>query len=271
MAKDIGVQSVVWADGKDITHLLNSANQNPSDEAVQDTTFRTPDYVHTFIQGIGTSTLSLGGFMPTILSEDNAQELLARTLGNRSEGQEIMVGVSGFEIGHMVFIAKSLRTTLGAQIQSAGIMALSADFQVTSGSPGLCAGVCLLSPHGSALAPGVDAGEGRAVYRVISATENGAHVTDIAADATSETGLEAMIQTLAPDGEAATLTVKIQHAPDDAGDPGEWADLVTFDAMTASGVQRKSVAPGVEINPHLRAIVSAIDGDWVAVIAAARH
>jgi hypothetical protein len=51
-----------------------------------------------------------------------------------------------------------------------------------------------------------------------------------------------------------TVTIKIQHSPDNAA----WADLITFPAVTAvaNGKQRVVLAPGTTVNRYVRAVVA---------------
>jgi len=121
----------------------------------------------------------------------------------------------------------------------------------------------------STTAGGSDGSE--AVYNVLTATGNETPVNDTGLAAATTNGLDAMLQVLAPVGSTPSLTVKVQHAPDVTGSPGTWADLFTFDAVTEAGVVRKTVAADVSINPHLRAVVQAITGSWVAAVGIARR
>lgn len=110
---------------------------------------------------------------------------------------------------------------------------------------------------------------------LISTPTSGASLIDqtgLVADRfqSTTTGLLATLECpfVSPGG---TSTWVIQHAPDNAGSPGTWTTLLTFDAVTTKSAQTIEVAPGVSTKPHLRARCTAVTGTVAVAIGVARR
>lgn len=148
MRPDIGIESIVFMDGIDVTRMLNRfASSNPM-EALDSTRFGAQEYSREFVAALRASGIALTGFHPALLSgeiEEFTQQMRALKRG----GQDIMIGVGNMAPGNLVLMAKSLGTEFRTNIVTDALMTAEADFQVTSGSPGLAPGIVLLTPHGS--------------------------------------------------------------------------------------------------------------------------
>lgn len=80
-------------------------------------------------------------------------------------------------------------------------------------------------------------------------------------------GLSAYLQVLDKTGGAGTLTVKVQHSVDGS----TWADLATFTGWTVGNVaERLTVAAGVNINRHLRALWTVSGGTFTIQVGVSR-
>lgn len=110
---------------------------------------------------------------------------------------------------------------------------------------------------------------------IITAAVDGDTVADIDTGTTSDKGLMAVLQVVKATGDNATAAPIIQHAPDSSGEPGTWATLLSFDAVTNADhetAQVKEVAPGTTIYPHLRfSVPDGADGNFVFAVGVARR
>ncbi|MBW3635364.1 MAG: hypothetical protein KY445_02715 [Armatimonadetes bacterium] len=104
---------------------------------------------------------------------------------------------------------------------------------------------------------------------LVNAATSGAALRDLEPTGTSNKGLLASLQATLVEGGNATWI--IEHAPDVAGAPGAWATLLTFDTVSQSRALYAEVAPGVVIQPHLRARCTAVTGNVVVAIGVARR
>lgn len=101
----------------------------------------------------------------------------------------------------------------------------------------------------------------------ITATGNGTTLDDIGgAPAVPTTrGIGAALHVLDKGGAAGTLTVKVQHSPDNT----VWTDLITFTGRTAKSLAEYIEVTGT-IQRYLRAIWTVSGGTWDMHVAAGR-
>lgn len=111
----------------------------------------------------------------------------------------------------------------------------------------------------------VDLGQILVSPGVVSATGDG---TSVVADAATDRGLTAHLHVLAVSGTTPSCTVEIEHSVDGT----TWASLLTFDAATAVGSQRKLTIPTATVNKHVRATwtISGTTPSFTIAVAAAR-
>lgn len=143
---ELGFQSAVFVDGNDWTSMLNRANLSKPIGTEQTTTFRSPGFAHTHEATLSSETIQAAGFLPMAHAEADA--ILAAELADR-DGQDVLVGIGGLEVGNLALFATSLKTTTNVEVVSDAVIKVAADFQVTAASPGVCKGVTLSTPHGS--------------------------------------------------------------------------------------------------------------------------
>jgi hypothetical protein len=100
----------------------------------------------------------------------------------------------------------------------------------------------------------------------ISAGANGVSYDDLGAAGTTTTGLGAALHVKQKGGGAGTLTVRVQHSPDQSA----WTDLIVFTGVTtAPGAQYLEVAGTVQ--RYLRTIWALTGGTWDFHVAAGRR
>jgi hypothetical protein len=144
----IGAMTAVLIDGTDATRVLNSMTVDKPVDAVDNTRFRPPGYAREFIQGLGSATLRLGGFLP--FEFDTVLALMENSNLDKRTGQEILAGVGGLDVGHLAVMAKSIQTTSSNPISPDGIVTSSAEF--VNGKGGVRLGHVLLGLHGAQVA-----------------------------------------------------------------------------------------------------------------------
>lgn len=144
----IGADAFISIDGRDVTRLLNTARYSAPMDAIDHTRFRTPGYAREFLAGLTGGAISLGGFQPMTAAVATAE--MQAALGVNRNGQDVLVAPAGADLGNLAIFAKSAQTSWRVgDIMSDGVIPLSADFQVTAASPGISAGVVLMTPHGA--------------------------------------------------------------------------------------------------------------------------
>lgn len=111
----------------------------------------------------------------------------------------------------------------------------------------------------------VDLGQILVPPGMVTATADG---TGLEAEAATTKGLTAHLHVMAVSGTTPSCTVEIEHSTDGT----TWASLLTFDAVTAIGSQRKLTIPTATVNKHLRAswTVSGTTPGFTFAVAAAR-
>lgn len=100
----------------------------------------------------------------------------------------------------------------------------------------------------------------------ISVTGNGTSVDDLGAAQTTLKGLAGALQVINKGGGAGTLTVKIQHSPDNSA----WTDLITFGGKTVKNVAEYLEVAGT-VQRWLRATWTVTGGTWDINVSAGRR
>lgn len=99
----------------------------------------------------------------------------------------------------------------------------------------------------------------------ITAGGNGTSLDDLGAAGTTTRGLGAALQVTNKGGAAGTLTVKVQHSPDNS----VWTDLITFGGKTVKNVAEYLEVTGT-VQRYLRALWTVTGGTWDIHVAAGR-
>jgi hypothetical protein len=99
----------------------------------------------------------------------------------------------------------------------------------------------------------------------VTVTGNGTSLDDLGAAGTTTKGLGAALHVINKGGGAGTLTVKVQHSPDNS----VWTDLVTFTGRTAKNLAEYIEVSGT-VQRWLRAIWTVTGGTWDFHVAAGR-
>lgn len=100
----------------------------------------------------------------------------------------------------------------------------------------------------------------------ISATGNGVSLDELGAAGTTTRGLGAALHVKQKGGGAGTLTVKVQHSPDNS----VWTDLITFTGRTVGSVAEYLEVAGT-VQRWLRTIWTVSGGTWDFHVAAGRR
>jgi hypothetical protein len=100
----------------------------------------------------------------------------------------------------------------------------------------------------------------------ISADGNGASYDDLGAAGTTIGRLGATLHVMQKGGGAGTLTVKVQHSPDQS----VWTDLITFTGRTVADVA-EYLEVAATIQRYLRALWTVSGGTWDFHVAAGRR
>jgi hypothetical protein len=100
----------------------------------------------------------------------------------------------------------------------------------------------------------------------ISATGNGTSLDELGAAGTTLKGAGAALHVINKGGGAGTLTVKVQHSPDNS----VWTDLITFTGRTAKNLAEYIEVTGT-VQRWLRAIWTVTGGTWDFHVAAGRR
>lgn len=100
----------------------------------------------------------------------------------------------------------------------------------------------------------------------ISTNSNGSSLDDLGAAGTTTRGLAAALQVINKGGGAGTLTVKVQHSPDQSA----WTDLVTFGGKTTKNVAEYQEVTGT-VQRYLRALWTLTGGTWDISVVAGRR
>lgn len=100
----------------------------------------------------------------------------------------------------------------------------------------------------------------------ITITGNGTAVDDLGAAQTTTKGLAAALQVINKGGGAGTITVKVQHSPDNS----VWTDLITFGGKTVKNVAEYLEVAGT-VQRWLRATWTVTGGTWDINVAAGRR
>ena len=100
----------------------------------------------------------------------------------------------------------------------------------------------------------------------ISAGGNSTGLDDLGAAGTTTRGLAAALHVINKGGGAGTLTVKVQHSPDNS----TYTDLITFGGKTAKSVAEYQEVSGT-IQRYLRALWTVTGGTWDISVVAGRR
>lgn len=95
---------------------------------------------------------------------------------------------------------------------------------------------------------------------------NGSSFDDLGAAGTTLNGAAATLHVVDKGGGAGTLTVKVQHSPDQSA----WTDLITFAGVTVTDVAQYLEATGT-VQRYLRALWTLTGGTWDIHVAAGRR
>lgn len=99
----------------------------------------------------------------------------------------------------------------------------------------------------------------------ITANGNGNSYDDLGAAGTTTKGAAAALHVIDKGGGAGTLTVKVQHSPDQS----VWTDLITFTGRTVADVAEYLEVAGT-VQRYLRALWTLTGGTWDIHVAAGR-
>jgi len=100
----------------------------------------------------------------------------------------------------------------------------------------------------------------------LTTTGNGVSYDDLGAAGTTTKGIAAALQVVSKGGGAGTITVKVQHSPDQS----VWTDFITFTGVTVANVAQYLEAAGT-VQRYLRAIWTVTGGTWDIHVAAGRR
>jgi hypothetical protein len=100
----------------------------------------------------------------------------------------------------------------------------------------------------------------------VSAGGNTAAIDDLGAVGTTLKGAAAALHVVRKAGAAGTLTVKVQHSPDNS----VWTDLITFGGKTAANLSEWLEVAGT-VQRWLRVLWTLTGGTWDFHVAAARR
>lgn len=99
----------------------------------------------------------------------------------------------------------------------------------------------------------------------ITANGNGTSLDDLGAAGTTTKGIGAALHVTNKGGGAGTLTVKVQHSPDQS----VWTDIITFGGKTVKNVAEYVEVAGT-VQRYLRALWTLTGGTWDISVAAGR-
>lgn len=220
MAFNAGTTAKVYANGYDLSGYLKGADSSASREMYDSTTLGDSD--REYVAGLRDASFSADGLFEADSTAPKVDDILHAAMGNAT-----------------AVILTHLPYGDGLGNRGIGMDGDESSYEVSSPVDDLVS-----------VALEVQSSVGREAIRVLhpigaeTATGNG---TGLDNSASSANGGSAYLQVTAASGTAPSLTAKVQHSADDI----TYADLITFDAATAIGAQRKSVAGTV--NRYTRA------------------
>lgn len=145
----IGASAAVLVDGYDLSRYLKSVRMTSMLQAIDDTRFRSTNYAREFVAGLRGGAVGMTGSLPT--DEDGTIPDPNGTWANPRSAHDIFVAPNGAAPGNLARMGKSLQSAYSAGADAAdAINGFTADWEKTSGSPGVLPGISLWTPHGSA-------------------------------------------------------------------------------------------------------------------------
>lgn len=227
-----GKNTVVLVGQNNLSSYLNNVDSSKTADTHETTTF-TKD-AKTYAAGQKDGTLAMSGLFDGVA--DAVDEELDAILGGTA--QVVTIGLEGMAATKRCRLLQALETEYNVSAPVSDMVAVDAAMQADGG---IDAGVSLHPPTA------VGAGNGTAVDNG-SATTNGgvAHLHALAFTGT-------------------TATVKVRHSADNV----TYVDLVTFDAVTTKGAQRKTVSGTV--NRYLQTNISGTFTSITPAVAFARR
>lgn len=222
-----GKSAAVLINQYDLSPFVNNTDPSQSVDSHESTTYQpgVAGPAKSYIVGLRDGVVSVSGFSDYGAAGSDA--ILSGTL-QAATNPVLTVSPNGFTVGNRVKMLEAIATQLSQGIPVGGIITFAYNTQATGG---------------------IDNGVWLHALEAETGTENGASVNNGAA---STNGYSAHLHVTVDD--ASSVTIKVQHAPDDA----TWADLVSFDAVSGVGYQRKTGTGTVD--QYVRYIISAFTG-----------
>lgn len=196
---------------------------------------------HRFLTGLDSGSLSLDGVFDNVAAAGGQDESLDTARG-ASGASVITAAPNGFAVGQRVIPISARESNYALSSPVGDAVTFAASWQ----SEGQ-----------------VDVGVALHDLTAETATGNGASVDNTTSSANG--GVANLHVTAA--SAADSLTVKVQHSPDDA----VWADLITFTAASASTAERIAVTGTVDRYVRATRTISGTDPSFTYAVAFARR